>query len=438
MSGAPAAPAAPDPALVRRLRRMRAFATALLGVMAVVYAGTTWLAPPGPYVEAVRSFAEAALVGGLADWFAVTALFRRPLGLPIPHTAIVPARKNEIGRALARFIRDHFLVREAVARRLGRANLAARLGAWLAEGMDARGATQGAAAEDGGNAARVSRDLGLALAWALREDSAGSGELRGALGGTLRASFDDVSVNRVVATVLEVLATGERADLIIDQLVEFGRTELEKNRVSIRVRIHEQSPWWLPKFVDQEIFDKLVGGLEELLDAIAADPAHPARAEIKSRLASLRHAMADDPKLAAKTRALKDELVTHPAVRSYALELWQRLRAELAASFADSSSPLSLGLQREIGALGARLRADERLSAELDDWLKELLLHVVDNYRDPLSEIVSETIESWDATATSRRIELNIGTDLQFIRVNGTLVGGLVGLALYLLRVALA
>jgi uncharacterized membrane-anchored protein YjiN (DUF445 family) len=133
----------------------------------------------------------------------------------------------------------------------------------------------------------------------------------------------------------------------------------------------------------------------------------------------------------ARSRALKDELVAHPAVRSYAFELWQRLRSELAAELADETSPLAQGLAREIGALGARLRADGELAAELDDWLKQLLLHVVDNYRDPLSEIVSETIESWDANATSRRIELNIGTDLQYIRVNGTLVGGLVGLALY-------
>ncbi|HEX7236716.1 MAG TPA: DUF445 family protein [Gammaproteobacteria bacterium] len=414
MNSPPGGRSAEDPGLVHRLRRMRVFATALLAVMAVVFVGTTWFASPTPYLGAIRAFAEAALVGGLADWFAVTALFRRPLGLPIPHTAIVPARKNEIGRALARFIRDNFLVREAVARRLSRTNLAARLAAWL---------------EEGNNAARVSRDLGSALAWALRED--GGGELRGALGDTLRAAFDDVPVNRAVATLLEVLTTGERADLIIDQLVAFGRSELEKNRVMIRVRIHEQSPWWLPKFVDQEIFDKLVGGLEELLEAMAADAAHPARAEIKARLGMLQHALAADPELAARSRALKDEVVAHPAVRSYALELWQRLRAELVAALADEASPLTQGLTREIGALGARLNADEKLSAELDEWLKELLLHVVDNYRDPLSEIVSETIESWDAAATSRRIELNIGTDLQFIRVNGTLVGGLVGLALY-------
>jgi uncharacterized membrane-anchored protein YjiN (DUF445 family) len=404
-----------DPALSHRLRRMRTFATTLLVGMGIVYVGTTWLASPSPYVAALRAFAEAALVGGLADWFAVTALFRRPLGLPIPHTAIVPARKNQIGRALARFIRDHFLVREAVERRLARTNLAGRLGTWL---------------DEGGNALRVSRDLGSALAWALRED-AGGGELRGALGVTLRSAFDEVPVSRAVATVLEVVTTGERADLIIDQLVAFARGELEKNRVTIRVQIHEQSPWWLPKFIDQEIFDKLIGGLEELLAAMAADAAHPARAEIKSRLSSLKDALAVDPELATKSRALKDELVAHPAVRSYAFELWQGLRVELGNALADPGSPLSQGLTREIGALGARLRADTQLAAELDDWLKQLLLHVVDNYRDPLSEIVSETIESWDAAATSRRIELNIGTDLQYIRVNGTLVGGLVGLALY-------
>jgi uncharacterized membrane-anchored protein YjiN (DUF445 family) len=395
---------------------MRAIATALLAAMAAVYGATTWwLASATPWIGAVRAFAEAALIGGLADWFAVTALFRRPLGLPIPHTAIVPARKNQIGRALARFIRDHFLVREAVASHLDRADLAKRLGAWL---------------EDPANAARVSRDLGAALAWSLGTED--SGELRTALGGSLHSAFDQVPVNRAVATVLEVLATGERADLVIDELVKLGRHAIEQHRVTIRVRIHEQSPWWLPKFVDQEIFDKLMAELEALLDAIARDPEHEARRDVKARLATLHQAFAADPALAAKSRALQREIVEHPAVRAYAFDLWQRLRDELRTALGDDTSPLRAGIERELRGLGARLRSDAALAADLNGWLRQLLLHVVDNYRDPLSEIVSATIESWDAAATSRRIELNIGTDLQFIRVNGTLVGGLVGLALYL------
>ena len=414
MSGGVATTVPPEQRQARRLRRSRAFATALLVAMAALYAATTWYLSPTPWISALRAFAEAALVGGLADWFAVTALFRRPLGLPIPHTAIVPARKNEIGRALARFIRDHFLVREAVARHLARTSLAARLGAWL---------------EDGANAAKVGADVAAALAWSLRTSD--GGELRAALGGGLKAAFDAVPVNRAVATLLEVLATGDRADLIIDQLVEFGRTELASNRVLIRVRIHEQSPWWLPKFVDQEIFDKLVTAVEELLDAIARDPTHPARGEIKERLKTLHLAFASDPELAAKSRALQQDLVAHPAVRGYAFELWQRFAAELSSALADDASALRVGLEREIAGFGARLRTDETLARELDRWLERLLLHVVDRYRDPLSEVVSETIESWDPGETARRIELNIGTDLQYIRVNGTLVGGLVGLALY-------
>jgi uncharacterized membrane-anchored protein YjiN (DUF445 family) len=421
MSGPPEAAelATPNPLLAARLRRMRAVATALLAAMGALYVATTWYLSPTFAVGAVRAFAEAALIGGLADWFAVTALFRRPLGLPIPHTAIVPARKNEIGRALARFIRDHFLVREAVARRLARTNLATRLGSWL---------------EDPVNAARVSADLGTALAWSL--DTGDAGQLRAALASSLRTAFDAVPVNRAVATVLEVLGTGARADFIIDQLVSFARGELEHHRVALRVRIHERSPWWLPKFVDQEIFDKLVGGFEELLDAMAGDPDHPARHEIKERLRTLHEGLAADSALAAKSRALQQDLVTHPAVRSYALELWQRFGAELNAALEDGGSSVRQGLEREIAAFGGRLRADEALARELNGWLERLLLYVVDHYRDPLSEVVSETIESWDPKETSRRIELNIGTDLQFIRVNGTLVGGLVGLLLYLGTVA--
>jgi uncharacterized membrane-anchored protein YjiN (DUF445 family) len=416
MNDAAAAPAsAPDPGLAQRLRRMRWLATALLAVMAVVFVAASWLLPRGPWLDAGRAFAEAALIGGLADWFAVTALFRRPLGLPIPHTAIIPSRKNDIGRALARFIRDNFLVRDAVARRLDRADLASRLGAWL---------------EQERNAARVSRDLAAALDWALH---AGDGAaLRSALGGSLRSAFNQVPVSTALATLLEVLTSGAHAQTLIDQLVGFGRAQLESHRVAIRVRIHEQSPWWLPKFVDQEIYDKLMDEIEQLLAAIAADPQHPARTELISRLRTLQHSLTTDPEFAAKSRNLQQDLVAHPAVRAYAHDLWAALGAALHEALTDEAGPLRLSVEHELRKIGAALRDDASVAARLDGWLRQLLLYVVENYRDPLSEIVSETIESWDPVAASRRIELHIGTDLQFIRVNGTLVGGLVGLLLYL------
>jgi uncharacterized membrane-anchored protein YjiN (DUF445 family) len=398
-----------------RLRRMRSVATALLVAMALLLVASSWLLPQRPWLGAVRAFAEAALIGGLADWFAVTALFRRPLGLPIPHTAIVPTRKDDIGRALARFIRDHFLVREAIERRLERTDLAARLGAWLSQPS---------------NAARVTQDLGGAVGWLLR---AGDGDsLRAALGGSLRNAFDAVPVSAGVAALLDVLLSGAHAQTLIDKIVEFGRDQLDSQRVMIRVRIHERSPWWLPKFVDQQIFDQLVGELERILDAIASDPDHPARTEIAGALKSLQQSLATDPELASKSRALQSEVIEHPAVRAYAHDLWLKLDADLHAALADPSSQLRVGVEREIRGIGTALTTDTAVAARLNSWLKQLLLYLVENYRDPLSEIVSETIERWDPAATSRRIELAIGTDLQFIRLNGTVVGGLVGLLLYL------
>jgi uncharacterized membrane-anchored protein YjiN (DUF445 family) len=413
----PALGPAPSPDLAARvrLRRMRVFATALLVAMGVALLAANAFLDRWPWLGAVRAFAEAALIGGLADWFAVTALFRRPLGLPIPHTAIVPTRKDEIGRALARFIRDNFLVREAIERRLARTDLAARLGAWLAK-------------EE--NAARVTRDTGAALDWLLRASD--GNELRNGLGTILRGAFDAVPVSSGLAALLEVLLSGAHAQTLIDKLVGLGRAQLESQRVMIRVRIHERSPWWLPKFVDQQIFDELVGGLEQILDAIASDPRHPARTEIAEALKSLKDSLANDPALAARSRALQTEVIEHPAVRSYAHDLWQRLDTDLHAALADPRSPLRLGVEREIRGIGTSLATEPAVAAKLNEWLEQVLLYLVENYRDPLSEIVSETIEQWDPRATSRRIELAIGTDLQFIRVNGTVVGGLVGLLLYL------
>jgi uncharacterized membrane-anchored protein YjiN (DUF445 family) len=342
-------------------------------------------------------------------------LFRHPLGLPIPHTGVVPARKDDIGRALARFIRDNFLVREAVERRLDRTDLAGRLGAWL---------------DSETNAHRLTHDAAAALDWAL--NAGDGGELRTALGGVLRQAFDKVPVSSAIATLLEVLTSGNHAQTVIDELVKFARGQLESHRVMIRVRIHERSPWWMPQFVDQEIYDKLMTEVERLLDSIAADAEHPARLELIARVKSLQHALAADPELADKSRALQQDFVAHPAVRAYAHDLWSRIADDLHAALATPGSTLRLGVEHEIRKLGAVLRDDREVAARLNRWLKQLLLYLVENYRDPLSEIVSETIESWDPIATSKRIEQNIGTDLQFIRVNGTLVGGLVGLLIYL------
>lgn len=400
--------------LAARLRRMRWTATGLVALMGIVFVVTSAAQPSSRSIAVLRAFAEAALIGGLADWFAVAALFKRPFGLPIPHTAIVPTRKNEIGRALARFVAEHFLVRDAVARRLARSDLAGRAAAWLSDETNAR---------------MLTRDIGIALDWLVR--GADSAALRSAVGWSVRDVLEHVSVNRVAAAFIDVLASGRHAQTLIDQLVHVGREQLESNKLAIRLRIRERSPWWLPRFVDEEVYDQLVGELERILDEVGTDPDHPARAQFNARLKSLKHRFATDPALIDKTEAMRDEIYEHPALKEFVADLAERVRTFARTALADPNSPLRLGIERELAAASQAVADSETLRAQLNAWLEEILIYVVENYRDALSEVISETIEQWDASSTAKRIELHVGSDLQFIRINGTLVGGLVGVALY-------
>jgi uncharacterized membrane-anchored protein YjiN (DUF445 family) len=405
---------ATEVALARRLRHMQWLATGLLFAMAVLFVVSSLLLRSHPWLGVVAAFAEAGMIGALADWFAVTALFRRPLGLPIPHTAIVPSRKNEIGQALARFIRDHFLVKEAVMPRLSRTDLAGRLGAWLARSDHAH---------------LVSRDLGYALDWLL--GAVDSAELRQSLRDSLHRALEQASVSAGLGVALEVFTSGNHAQPLIDQLVNVGREQLAANQDTIRERIKDRSPWWLPKFVDEEIYEQLIGELQRILDEIGDDPDHSARVDFVQRLRDLRISLKEDPVIAERGQILRDEFLQHPAVKAYLDDLWQRIRGYLSDALSDPGSPIRVGLERELRIVGQRLQEDTEVSDRLNSWLRELITYLVETYRQPLSEIVSDTIDDWDPTATAERIELYIGRDLQFIRINGTLVGGLVGVLIY-------
>jgi uncharacterized membrane-anchored protein YjiN (DUF445 family) len=405
---------AAEAALALRLRRMQWLATGLVALMAVVFVATSFLRSRYPYVDVIWAFSEAALIGGLADWFAVTALFRRPLGLPIPHTAIVPNRKNEIGRALARFVAEHFLAREVIERRLTGVDLAARLGAWMSDEQVAK---------------RLGRDLATALDWLVR--GVDTQELRQAAKEGVREILHRIPPSALAVVVVDVIASGNHAQALVDQLVRFGRDQLDRNKDRIRARIQDRSPWWLPRFVDEKIYDQLVGELERILNDIGDDDTHPARRELNERLASLKHSLGRDPELVARSAALRDELLGHPAMRGLANDVLTRAQEFVHAALVNADSAVRLGLERQLATIGHVLEADATVRERVNRWLRETILYVVVNYRAPLSEIISDTVEQWDAELAARRIELHIGRDLQFIRINGTLVGGLVGVALY-------
>lgn len=403
-----------EAALASRLRRMQWLAVALVAAMAALFVATSLWRSSYRLLDYVWAFSEAALIGGLADWFAVTALFRHPLGLPIPHTAIVPARKNEIGRALARFVAGHFLVRGVVEERLREIDLAARFGSWL---------------EHGPNARNLSRDLGISLNWLLR--GVDSGHLREAVKVSLRQLAERIPVHKALATLVDVLIAGNYVDALIDELVTFGREQLEANKARIRDRVRERSPWWLPRFVDEEIYDQLVTEFERILNEIAADAAHPARERLTEGLRNLTVALGSDEHLKARSDSIRDEFLDHPRVNAFMRDVWLRAKELIEQSLTDSDSALRQGLERELRAVASTLAADTGVRKRLNSWLSEALIYVIENYREAISEVISGTIERWDASSTARKIELHIGRDLQFIRINGTLVGGLVGVLLY-------
>ena len=410
-----------EAALALRLRRMQWLATGLVALMAVVFVVTSLLRSRYPFVGVIWAFSEAALIGGLADWFAVTALFRRPLGLPIPHTAIVPNRKNEIGRALARFVAEHFLAREVIERRLSGVDLAARLGAWMSDERVAK---------------RLGRDVATALDWLVR--GVDSKDLRLAAKDGVREVLRRIPPSALAGVLVDVLASGNHAQALVDQFVRFGRDQLERNKDRIRARVHDRSPWWLPRFVDEKIYDQLVGEVERILKDIGADDTHPARRELNERLASIKHSLGRDPELVARSAALRDELLEHPAMRELANDVLARAQQFVHAALEDADSSVRLGLERQLATIGHVLEDDSAVRERVNRWLHETILYVVVNYSAPLSEIISDTVEQWDAELAAFRIELHIGRDLQFIRINGTLVGGLVGVALYLAWEALA
>ncbi len=402
--------------LLRRaaLRKMKVVATALFAVVTVVFFVARWQEQQHDWVGYIRAFAEAAMVGALADWFAVSALFRHPLGIPIPHTAIVPHRKDQIGRSLGEFVQTNFLTREVLHERLAGANVGKRLGDWLADERNASKAGEGVG------------DL-----------------LRGAL-----EVLDDRDVAMAVETLIErrVRATpvaplvGKAIDLAIEgghhqRLLDAVLTGLggflEDNRATFRERLEHESPWWIPESIDDRLFAKIYGAVHSFLADVGSDSNHEVRRSIDTRVAAFADRLRSDPELLAKGEELKTELLAHPDVRAWLGSLWGELKRNTVDALDNPHSELRQRLDQSLARLGQRLATEAELQAKVDDWVMRAAGHVVDHYRGEVADLIAGTVAKWDGKATGERMELQVGRDLQFIRINGTIVGGLAGLVIY-------
>jgi uncharacterized membrane-anchored protein YjiN (DUF445 family) len=402
----------------RSLRRMKAVATGLLVFAAVVFVvARRFDHAAAGYVEA---FAEAAMVGALADWFAVTALFKHPLGLPIPHTAIIPERKDDIGRGLGTFVQGNFLSGPVIAEKIRGVGVAVKVGEYLADPVNAR--KLGANA---GDAVQAAVDV-------LRDD-----DIAPVVEQMVTDRVAAVPAAPLAARVLEAAMVDGHHQLAIDSLLKGVEGYLDRNGPSLRERLDQESPWWVPETIDDRIFDKLTGAAQRFIAEVGGDPDHQVRRHFDERARELVERLRSSPEMEARGEELKAQLLAHPALGTWTATLWHDLKAALVTASADPDSELRARLEAGIVRLGETLQRDPDLQAKVDGWVERTATYLLDQYRDDVADLISGTVERWDARDASRRIELQVGRDLQFIRINGTVVGGLVGLVIHALTHAI-
>jgi uncharacterized membrane-anchored protein YjiN (DUF445 family) len=412
---APLAGSLDDPERARDLARMKRLATGLFLVAAAVFLACVLLGEDaGPWVGYVRATAEASMVGALADWFAVTALFRHPLGLPIPHTAIIPRKKDQIGESLGTFVQENFLTRAAVEEKLTTIDVPGRLGAFLA--------APGRPERLAGDASAVV----TALTSLLRDE-----DLEPAVAALVDRKLHETPAAPVLARVLELVVEGDRHQEVLSAALRLLARFLSENRVVFRAQLGDASPAWVPDWVDDRVFDKVFAGLQGFLEEVGEDPRHELRRSYDARLRAYVHALRTDPDTAARIEELKKELLEHPAVRAWWGSLWTNAKSAVLAAAADPDSELRARITGLISDGARLLQTDPTVRELVQRHTHRIAGALVERFSGDLAELVSSTVARWDTEETSRRIELQVGRDLQWIRVNGTVVGGLAGLVIY-------
>lgn len=399
------------------LRRMKALATALLVLAALVYLLTLHGSGAVGFVNAA---AEAAMVGAAADWFAVTALFRRPLGLPVPHTAIIPTRKDALGRSLQEFVATNFLAAPVVRDRVAAARIARRTGGWLADPVHAE---------------RVVAELAVASrgALAVLRDDQVAAVLEQVLLRPLLVHPWGPPAGRVLQRVVADGAHHRLVDLAFAELYAW----LDERAELITTLVAERAPVWTPLWLDDRIARRAYREALHWAADVRDDSGHRVRLAVDEALTRLAKDLQEDADTIGQADELKERLLAHPGVRAAIESLWVSTRAVLVEAITDPGSDLRRRAGQGMAGFGARLAGDEALQASIDRYLEDAAAHLVETFRDEAATVISETVRRWDGVEASRRIELHVGPDLQFIRINGTVVGALVGLVIHAVAVLL-
>ena len=423
MGTASASSLEPESAAVRvqQLAAARRRATALLAGVTVLFVVVTAAGVHGTLLGYVQAGAEASMVGGVADWFAVTALFRRPLGLPIPHTALIVERKDQFAATLGRFVQENFLNADVLAERIQAASLVPRLSAWLAD--------QANAARVAGHAA----DAVVTVAEALRDE-----DVQRVLTAELTRAIDTVEVAPLAGRALRVVIAGGHHAEVFNTIMFAAERYLGDHHDELRELFEGETPRWVPDAVYRRVFDRLYLRLRQRLVAMAGDPDDETRRQFDAWIAGLPDRLETDPELRERGERLKRDVLGSSLLRDWSSSLWEKAKDSLRTQAADPESELRRRLADLLAAAGRRLGSDRRLSDGLERMVESGARALAEHFHDDLAELVTGTIERWDAAETSSQLELLLGRDLQFIRINGTVVGASVGLVLHAVVLALA
>ena len=403
-----------DRARLRGLRRMKAVAAGALVAMALVFAIAFAFERDIPALSYVRAAAEGGMVGALADWFAVTALFRHPLGIPIPHTAIIPRRKDEIGRTLGEFVETEFLRADVVRDKLESTPIASRVGEWLVDPVNSR---------------RVAAEAAAAAAGVLRALS--DDDVRDVIESLAREHLIEPDWGPPLGERLERVVAADAHRPAVDLAVDTIGAWLHANRSAFSGLVSRRLPSWVPKIAHRLVDDTVYNEAVAFVDKVRADPDHPARHAIDGYLSRLADNLQNDPVTIGRLEDAKTSVFDSPRVRALAADAWGTAKAGLLTALEDERSDLRRRATEALAQIGERLRTDAGLQRRVDTWVTDAVVFVVDRHRHDIASIITDTVERWDAEDTTRKIELMVGRDLQYIRLNGTVIGALAGVAIY-------
>ncbi len=405
---------AADTVRATALGRMKLVATLLLAGMAVVFVVAFALEDTYPWLIYVRAAAEGGMVGALADWFAVTALFRHPMGLKIPHTAIIPRRKDQIGASLGSFVEENFLSEAVVEEKVRSLKIAEASGAWLSRPVNAdRVAREGAAA--------------IRAAFAVLDDQVVQDVLESMFRKHVLSPQWGPPVGRLAERVFDDGHHHRLVDLLVDRAEEW----MAANHDAVTGLVAERKPHWVPGFVDGLVGERIYTELSKFVRAVQQNPDHQVRQSIDAWLKTLAQDLQHDPSVMAKAEDIKEQLANDPRVSELMARTWTTIKESLLDSVSDPGSELTRNFTAAVRDFGQRLTTDRPLAAKVNGWISDGASYLVRTYRSDIAAVISETVGRWDGVETSRKIELQVGRDLQFIRINGTVVGAIAGLAIF-------